>query len=132
MFTKEFLQGRVTALLQNGIKGIFPTSIKLKMPYSKGSKTKTKSWTITAMVTELSQDDSSRLSVENTEYRTVDVFKNDLLQLKSDNPSAYIVMKNFQKNVQVIIDGKEFKIREERDTEGYEMAIRFICERSVM
>ena len=131
MFTKEFLQSRLKVLLQDGIKGEFPTPIRLVMPLSKTSA-KTKTWDITAMVTEISQEDSSRLSVENMEYKVVDIFDNDIAQLKIDNPSAYIITKNFQQKVQVEIEGKVFKIREEKPKEGFEKMVRFICERSTM
>lgn len=132
MFSKEFLQGRVKTLLHDYIKDeLFPTSVGLVMPTSK-TGTRTKTWYITALVTKLSQEDKSRFSVENMEYRTVDLFKEDLDKLKSDNPSAYIRTKNLQKNTQISINGKTFKISEEKDTEGFEEMIRLICERKVM
>ena len=133
MFTKEFLQKKVQVLLHDFMKDeLFPTSIGLVMPISKTNK-RTKTWSITALVTDLSQEDRANFSVENIEYKTVDIFDEDLETLKTDNPTAYIITKNFKKkNVQIVLDGADFKIKEEKAKEGFEVMTRFICEKQVM
>lgn len=133
MFSKSFLQERFNYFMKDYMKDdLFPTTIGLVLPQKKGGTlSNSRTWNITALVTNISQEDSTRLSIEGVGFRTVDVFLDDLTALKTANPTAYIITKNFQKNAEVVIDGSRYKIREERATEGFEKAIRFICELQV-
>ena len=131
MFSRAFLQSRPMNILKQ-IRDRFPTTVGLVMPLSKTNQNKTKTWNIVALVTDTSQEDMPKLSIENMQYKTVDIFDEDLDTLKTDNPTAYILTKNFQTKVQVEINGETFKIREEKNPQGFEKMKRFLCERSTM
>jgi len=131
MFSRAFLQDRPIGLLKL-LRDRFPTSVGLIMPSEKNDTRNTKTWTITTLVTETSHKDNPTLSYENMEYKIVDIFMEDIDQLKTDNPTAYIVKKNFKSKVDVYINGKVWKIREESNPQGFETMVRFLCERSTM
>jgi hypothetical protein len=132
MFSKTFIQTRTSTILKQ-VRDRFGKTIGLIMPLSKtGNENRTKTWNVIALVTYLSHKDNRKYAIENMEYRTVDVFVEDIETLSADNPSAYIVSKNFKNKISVQIDGKIFKIRDEILDQGFENTLRFICERSTM
>jgi len=130
MFLRAYLQDRPIEVLKK-LRDRFPHDVGLIMPASKGSNDK-KTWTIVGLVTEAKQKDIASFAEQNFEYKIVDIFLEDLDALKVANPSAYIVTKNFQKNVSIKLDGAVFKIRPEQDPQGFETMARFICERTTM
>lgn len=131
MFSRAFLQDRPIEILKQ-LRDRFPNNVGLIMPLNKDDSRNTKTWTITTLVTETSHKDNPNLSVENMEYKIVDIFMEDIDQLATDNPSAYIIKRNFKNKVDVLIKGKVYKIREESNPQGFETMVRFICERSTM
>jgi len=132
MMGKDFLQGRIKFFIHDHIKDeLFPTIVYLKFPQKKTGNDRFRTFSITALVPDLSQEDSQRFSIENEEMIIVDIFLEDLETLKTNNPTAYIPTKNLQKNTTLVIDGKDFKIFKELPDEGFETAIRLICQRVV-
>jgi len=126
--SKSFLQSRVDFFFHDHIKTEFGKTIKMSLPESKGS-TNRNTFKISALVTDLSQEDAKRLSVNSTEYRTVDIYKKDLDTLKANNPTAYIIYKNFQGLAEFTIEGSKYKVEEEKVDQQFESSIRLICVR---
>lgn len=129
MISKSQLQSRYKFYMKDYMKDeLFGNTIKMILPITRGSKS-TKTWNISALVTKISDEDNKRLSVDTSQMRTVDIFLEDLNTLKSDNPTAYIIYKNFQELASFTIDGAKYKVREESVDQQFETAIRLICER---
>ena len=131
MISKEFLQGRVDFFFHDYLKDDeFGKNTTITLPKNKGTTSPTKTFPIKALVTSLSQEDASRLSVNTSEYRTLDIYLEDLVALKTANPTAYIPYKNLQGIAQFTIDGAKYKVCEEKSDQQFEQSIRLICERT--
>ena len=129
MFTKDFLQSEIEYFIKDEIKDeLFGKEVDMILPSSRASSQK-KSWRIKALVTKLSQEDASRLSVDTNLFRTLDIYLSDIDDLKEANPTAYIIKKNFQSLAQFRIEGSVYKVREEMPDQQFELSVRLICER---
>jgi len=129
MLTKNFLQSRIDYFFHDYIKDEeFGKTVGMILPSTNGSTT-TRTWNIIVNVTALSAEDSKRLSVDGNSFRTLDIYLQDLEALKTANPTAYIITKNFKGIANFTIDGAKYKVREESTDQQFETAIRLICER---
>ena len=125
LMTKEFLQTKVKYFLHDHIADQFGTTVKIPIYTTRSNITNPAYIPITAMVTKLSEEDNERFSVDQLDTRTVDIFIEDLTALQVTYPNKF-VKNNFNKT-EIQINGKEYKVLMQKQTEGFEAMIRLIC-----